>query len=233
MKPPLPVHEIEGWFFDLDGTLMDTDDQTVERLAQRLSFIGAQRAERLARRAVMFSETPLNNLITALDVVGLDPPLFFLSQLLGSRKSPLFPIIDGVDELLRYLEARATLAVVTTRSREAASTFLEQHHLRERFDALVTRESTRRLKPHPAPILYAASQLGLTPERCAMVGDTPADVRSARRAGAWAVGVLCGFGEEPELKRAGAHVILPCISDLLPLFKTTMEPSEPETKGAA
>jgi phosphoglycolate phosphatase-like HAD superfamily hydrolase len=41
-----------------------------------------------------------------------------------------------------------------------------------------------------------------------MVGDTTVDVKSARRAGAWAVAVLCGFGERRELKRAGAHVIL-------------------------
>jgi len=41
-----------------------------------------------------------------------------------------------------------------------------------------------------------------------MVGDTTVDVKSARRAGAWAVGVLCGFGEQEELERAGAHAIL-------------------------
>jgi len=40
-------------------------------------------------------------------------------------------------------------------------------------------------------------------------------VKSARRAGAWSVGVLCGFGERAELERAGAHLILDSTADLL------------------
>jgi len=213
--------------FDLDGTLMDTDDQTVERLSRRLRFLGPRRAKTLARRTVMFSETPLNGLITLMDVIGLDPLLFFLSHSLhGRHEPPLFPLIPGADRVLRYLQTRKRVGVVTTRSREATLAFLEQHALDEVFDFLVTRESTARLKPHPEPILYAAAQLGLKPERCAMVGDTPVDVYSARRAGAWAVGVLCGFGEENELRHAGAHLILPSPVDLLPLLKQALEPAE-------
>jgi N-acetyl-D-muramate 6-phosphate phosphatase len=50
-----------------------------------------------------------------------------------------------------------------------------------------------------------------------MVGDTTVDILSARRAGAWAIGVLCGFGEERELWRAGAHMVLHTTADLLAL----------------
>jgi phosphoglycolate phosphatase-like HAD superfamily hydrolase len=41
------------------------------------------------------------------------------------------------------------------------------------------------------------------------------DVRAGRAAGAQTVGVLCGFGEEKELRRAGADLILPSTADLL------------------
>jgi phosphoglycolate phosphatase-like HAD superfamily hydrolase len=40
------------------------------------------------------------------------------------------------------------------------------------------------------------------------VGDTTVDIKSGRRAGAQTVAVLCGFGEQPELERAGADVVL-------------------------
>ncbi|MBN1262672.1 MAG: HAD family hydrolase, partial [Anaerolineae bacterium] len=66
--------------------------------------------------------------------------------------------------------------------------------------------------------------LGVAPEACAMVGDTVVDVRAARRAGAWSVAVLCGFGEEPELRRAGAHWILPGTADLLTQLHMHLEP---------
>ena len=42
-----------------------------------------------------------------------------------------------------------------------------------------------------------------------MVGDTTVDIRAGKAAGAQTVGVLCGFGQEPELRRAGADLILP------------------------
>jgi phosphoglycolate phosphatase-like HAD superfamily hydrolase len=82
------------------------------------------------------------------------------------------------------------------------------------FEILVTRESTWRLKPHPAPVRHTAQCLGIPVESCVMVGDTTVDVKSARRAGAWAVAVLCGFGEREELERAGAHLILEHTSHL-------------------
>ncbi|MFO7740716.1 MAG: HAD-IA family hydrolase, partial [Anaerolineae bacterium] len=74
---------------------------------------------------------------------------------------------------------------------------------------------TWRLKPHPEPIREAARRLGVRVERCVMVGDTTVDVKGARRAGAKAVAVLCGFGERDELEEAGADVVLEGISDLM------------------
>ena len=47
-----------------------------------------------------------------------------------------------------------------------------------------------------------------------MVGDTTVDIRAGRLAGAQTVGVLCGFGQEVELVRLGADLILPNTADL-------------------
>ena len=76
-------------------------------------------------------------------------------------------------------------------------------------------QDTRRLKPHPEPVQLAAQRLGVPVEKCVMIGDTTVDVKSGRRAGAWSVGVLCGFGEPKELARAGAHLVLDSTADLL------------------
>jgi phosphoglycolate phosphatase-like HAD superfamily hydrolase len=222
--PSLPTalsqqkREVQGYFFDLDGTLMDTDDQAVERLAHRLRFLGVARATRLARRLVMFVETPMNLAMTAFDTVGLDPLIFALRRRLSRAIEPTFRLVPGVVPLIEYLAPLADLAVVTTRSHQDAEIFLAQHNLRQHFSLLATQETTKRLKPHPEPILYAAQQLGLSPSACMMVGDTTVDILAARRAGAWAVGVLCGFGEARELHRAGAHVVLNTTADLLPLL---------------
>jgi phosphoglycolate phosphatase-like HAD superfamily hydrolase len=203
----------DALLFDLDGTLLDSDDQAVEALARWMARLGFRDPHRAARWLVMALETPGNGFVTALDILGLDAPLAGLTDRLrrwrGLRTPVNFRLVDEVDQALRALSGRYRLAVVTTRGRRDADAFLERFGLSGIFEAVVTRESTWRLKPHPEPIRYAARLLGLPPERCAMVGDTTVDIRAARRAGAWAVAVLCGFGQREELERAGAHLILP------------------------
>ena len=50
--------------------------------------------------------------------------------------------------------------------------------------------------------------MNVQPDECLMIGDTTVDIRAAKAAGAQSVGVLCGFGEEKELRQAGADLIL-------------------------
>jgi HAD superfamily hydrolase (TIGR01549 family) len=203
---------VDAVLFDLDGTLIDTDDQAVERLARRLQKLRWPNPNNAARRFVMAAETPGNAFITLLDLFGLDTALKSLSDRLlslrGLRTRANFRIMAGTDDMLGELSGRYRLAVVTTRDRTDTEAFLDQYSLNGLFEVLATSESTWRLKPHPSPVRYAAQQLGVHVERCVMVGDTTVDVKSARRAGAWAVAVLCGFGERQELERAGAHTIL-------------------------
>lgn len=214
----IPAEKLRALLFDLDGTLLDSDDEGVEALARWLERLGVPDARHRARRIVMRAESPVNALMTALDLVGLDGPIMALSEHLrrvrGARTAPRFRLVPGTDDAIRLLASRYRLGVVTTRGRRDALAFLEAFGLSDFFEVVVTRESTWRLKPNPSPIRHAIRLLGLEPEACAMVGDTPVDIRAARRAGAWAIGVLCGFGERDELERAGAHLILPSPADL-------------------
>ena len=210
--------KVQAILFDLDGTLMDTDDQAVEKLAHRLQRLRWPRPQQTARSLVMAAETPMNAVMTLLDIFGLDgPAMAFAGRLRHWRGLPArtdFRIVAGAHNLFAALGERYRLAVVTTRSKAKAQAFLDQHGLHAIFETLVTRESTWRLKPHPAPIRRAAQLLGVPVEQCVMVGDTTVDVKSARRAGAQAVAVLCGFGTRKELERAGAHLILEHTSHL-------------------
>jgi beta-phosphoglucomutase-like phosphatase (HAD superfamily) len=74
--------------------------------------------------------------------------------------------------------------------RRSTLRFLTHHHLDDLFDVVITRDDVRRLKPHPEPIFKAAETLGLSSEQCVMVGDTLADIRSARAATARASAVI-------------------------------------------
>jgi len=208
---------IKAILFDLDGTLMDTDDQTVARVTTWLQRLHIPQPQRRARRLVMIAETPVNALITLLDRLGLDAFLMNLWQRLSGKRRAQghhFPIIAGVPELLARLHGRYQLAVVTTRSDAEAQAFIAEHQLQHFFTLVVTRNSTRRLKPHPMPILFAATQLQIPVSHCLMVGDTTPDIISAIKAGARSIGVLCGYGSREELEKEGATVVVEHIEDV-------------------
>jgi phosphoglycolate phosphatase-like HAD superfamily hydrolase len=111
--------------------------------------------------------------------------------------------------MLSLLAARYPLAIVSVRGERSTRSFLSQFELEPFFQCIVTGQTCQHTKPYPDPILYAARQMGVGPQACLMIGDTTVDIRAGKAAGAQTVGVLCGFGEEAELRRAGADLILP------------------------
>jgi HAD superfamily hydrolase (TIGR01509 family) len=202
---------VRAVLFDLDGTLIETDDVMVARFVEVTRFldpiISEQTRRRLGRRFLMFNEALVNGFITFLDILHLDGLLFRANELLrriqGQRQPRDFVPVAGSVEAIYALEQQdLKLGVVTSRDRADAAAFLAQQGLSDLFWVVVTRDDVRRLKPHPMSVRLAAQRLGLPPEQCVMVGDTNLDVRAGQRAGALAVGVLCGFGTEYDLRDA-------------------------------
>lgn len=207
----LSKDSIDAVLFDLDGTLMETDDHAVARLSVILARLRMSRPEIKARWVVMNAETPVNGLITLADRLGVDQ---LIAKVMGRNSSGKMiskkphPIMEGAGEMLALLKPDFLLGLVTTNSQTEAEAFLAENNLSGMFDVVVSRFTTRRLKPHPEPILYAIHKLGLSPERCLMVGDTTPDMKAAIAAGVIPIGVQCGFGTRDELLKAGAHVVL-------------------------
>ena len=213
---------IHALCFDIDGTLSDTDDEFVRKLAQRLSlvkFLFPHKDPRpFARRVVMATETPGSMLFGLTDRLGLDGPLARLGDFiyrLGLSGTPEpFVLIAGVRRMLGLLRLRYPLSIVTARSERTTRLFLDQFELSGCFVCVAHSQTCRRTKPRPDPVLWAAAQMGLPAENCLMIGDTTMDIRAGKAAGAQTVGVLCGFGEEGELRRVGADLILPSTAGL-------------------
>ncbi len=215
--------EIDAILFDLDGTLAETDDEAVEKLARRLQSVRwlmpRRDPLRVARRILMAVEAPANRVFGLLDRIGLDDDFFGIAERLrkarGVEASPNFRPIDGIVDTMEDLSRRYYLGIVTTRSHREAEAFLAQHGLDGVVQVIMGREDTWRIKPHPSPVHEAAKQLGVSVRRCLMVGDTTVDIRAAQAAGARSIGVLCGFGSREGLERAGADRILETTGELV------------------
>ena len=208
---------IRALCFDVDGTLSDTDDMYVRKVARFLPRFLFRDPQRAARRLVMWVESPGNALMGLPDIIGLDDELLGLLEWLNRhRPRPMkhFMLVPGVKEMLERLHARYPMAVVSARDDKSTRAFLDQFELTGYFQEIVTAITAEHTKPYPDPILYAAEKMGVAPEHCLMIGDTTVDIRAGKAAGAQTVGVLCGFGVRGELERRGADVILDNTSEL-------------------
>lgn len=240
---PLDLARIRALCFDVDGTISDTDDHLVAQLAAALDalpLVSGRRAERLARQVVMGAETPVHAAYALLDRLGLDAPLSRLrSRIRTARARGADPghtrnieaadevphdMMAGVQEMIVTLAARYPMSTISTGTAPRVERFLAHYGVREHFAAVVGAQTTRRMKPHPEPLLFAAQAMGVDPSACLMIGDTPIDIRTGVAAGAQTVGVLCGFGTEGELRRAGANLILRTTSDLLAVLMPSEDP---------
>lgn len=222
----LDAHMIRAICFDIDGTLSDTDDLWLQKA---LPFVRPfqhifpkMNSDRAARRLIMELETPGNNLYYLLDRLGLDGfagrIYNWITKSILHPKKKFFKEVPGTTELIETLVQHFPLAVVSSRDRAGTMGFLESFNLHPHFKAIATSQTCEFTKPFPHPLIWAAKQMGVDPFHCLMVGDTVVDIKAGKAAGAQTVGVLCGFGEEEELRRAGADMIINSPVELLDVF---------------
>jgi len=217
----LDISRIKALCFDVDGTLSDTDDLYVHKISRFFPRFLFRDPDHAARRFIMWVEAPGNALLGLTDTIGLDDEIVAVIDWLSrhqKKSSKTFWLIPGVDEMLAKLKGHYPMAVVSARDEKGTMRFLEQFDLVKYFDVIVTGQSAEHTKPYPDPILFATQKMGVKPEECLMIGDTTVDMRAGKSAGTQLVGVLCGFGEEPELRKMGANVILKSTPELVELL---------------
>jgi beta-phosphoglucomutase-like phosphatase (HAD superfamily) len=62
-------------------------------------------------------------------------------------------------------------------------------------------------KPHPAPFLLAAKDLGVDPKKCVVFEDSPSGIKAALAAGCTAIAV-CTSRKREKINQHGAHYVV-------------------------
>ena len=192
---------VELMLFDLDGTLMDTAPD----MGAALNLLRAEHnlpplSQDRIRPYVSHGAPALLKLGFGIE---LQDARFaeMRARYLAIYRQHLMEetrLFHGMDRVLDALEAqRLPWGIVTNKPGWLSEPLLEQAGLRDRAACLVSGDTIARRKPHPDPLLHAASQCGVDARACAYVGDAQRDVEAAHAAGMLAVVALYGYlGEE-------------------------------------
>lgn len=103
----------------------------------------------------------------------------------------------GIHELLDYLQENGIKTAIATSSPiDRTKKYLSSVNIEKRFDELVSGYMVEKGKPEPDIYLYAANKLGVEPENCMVLEDSPAGILAGYRAGC--IPVMVPDQDEPD-----------------------------------
>jgi HAD superfamily hydrolase (TIGR01549 family) len=123
-------------------------------------------------------------------------------------------LIPGARKVLTAVGRRYKLGLVTSGDRDRVLRQLREFRLAKSFSARVCSGDTAHKKPHPGPLNFALQCIGLAPEHCIYVGDSPEDVQMAKSAHVRVIGVLGPFPTEKRLRASKPDLLLTSITEL-------------------
>lgn len=206
-------------FFDLDGTLIDSELGITRCITHAFEQMQHPAPARDALRgwigpSLRTSFGPVFN-----DADKVEQAVEFYRQRFetdGWREHVVFPEIEPV---VRALHARGhRLAVVTAKNEPHARRIIDHLPFGACFDEVVGATVDGLRSGKPALVAEALARLALQPAQCVMIGDRRMDIEGARHHGMRNIGVLWGFGGADELTAAGAGALAAAPGDLLRLI---------------
>ncbi|MFO8153670.1 phosphoglycolate phosphatase [Thioalkalivibrio sp.] len=223
----MPLPRPRMILIDLDGTLVDSVPDLAFSVDAMMDELGLpRRGERAVRKWVGNGVERLVKRALVNDLDGdPDPELYdralpaFMRvyQENTSRRSRLYP---GVREGLDQLQAEGfRLGCVTNKAGRFTLPLLRDKGILDRFSIVVSGDTLEFSKPHPAPLLHAAAELGVTPGESLMIGDSRSDVKAARAAGFRIVCMSYGYNHGEDIRAEGPDAVLDRLDELPPLLQ--------------
>jgi len=219
----LPAESLRLLVFDLDGTLIDSRQDLCNSVNATLVHCGLKAlpeamiagfigdgAAILIRRALAVPGELQAGIAPPSDAF-FDTAFAFFLDYYRAHKLDFTRCYAGVAEALAELArmpdgSPRKMAVLTNKPVGPARAICEGLGLLPNFFSVYGGDSFATKKPDPAGLLKLMAEAGVAPEETLMIGDSDVDVKTARNAGAWALG--CTFGLSPDTVEAAMPDVL-------------------------
>lgn len=209
--------QVQGVMLDVDGTLVLSNDAHARAWVEAYQAFGYQVAFADVRRLIGMGGDKLMPALTpdlkadegAGKQIAERRKEIFLSQLApGLQPAP------GARALVEEMRRRGLrLLIVSSALPDELESLLRAAKVDDLLPDATTKGDVAQSKPAPDPVATGLARLGLPPDACVMLGDTPYDIESAAKAGARTIAVRCGGWDDPDLR--GAVAVYDDPADLL------------------
>jgi HAD superfamily hydrolase (TIGR01509 family) len=199
--------------YDFDGVIADSEALGNQVLAEHVSALGLPMTMELAVARYMGRRWPEAMAMIAADLGRALPDNFSegLQRAIMDRFGTDLREVPGATAFIRRF-AHLPRCVASSSSTDRLALCVEKLAIAEHFaGAVFSADMVERGKPHPDIFLHAARQLGVAPETCLVVEDSPSGISAAKAAGMTALGLVAGShiaeGHASRLIEAGADHI--------------------------
>ncbi|WP_340372425.1 pyrophosphatase PpaX [Peribacillus sp. FSL E2-0218] len=205
---------INTLLFDLDGTLINTNELIIASFTETLNHFCPGQFKR--EDIIPFIGPTLTDTFTSIDPERVKEMIAFYREHNWKNHDALVTQFDGVYETVQTLkQAGYKLAVVTTKKRDVVEKGLRLSNLDQFFEVVVTLDDVENAKPDPEPLVKALNQLGSVPEEAIMVGDSYHDILGGKNAGTKTAGVAWSIKGREYLESHQPDYMLENMADLL------------------
>jgi len=208
--------KVKGILLDLDGTIVDSKEAYLEAVKTAFKMTGQKMVDAKIVTEIpkrLEQNLPIKDLLKGIDVQKfLNTYLNTYYQNTSTKTKP----IPKISDTLKKLSEKAKLALITMRyvPKEKVIKELEKFGLAKYFQYVITALDTRDPKPSPEALIKCAKQLDIQMCECVVVGDSVADIKAGKNAGAKTVAVLSGIFSREELEREKPDLILESVNKL-------------------
>jgi pyrophosphatase PpaX len=207
-------NNINTILFDLDGTLIDTNELIISTYLHTLEkyFPGQYGREDV----LPFLGPTLHEVFGNMDPEKVEEMVLDYRTFNLANHDALVKEFEGVIETVETLKSKGyKLAIVTTKREDVALKGMRLMKLDPFFDVVVAYDHVKKVKPDPEPIMLALEQLNAKPEEAMMVGDNFHDILAGKNAGTKTVGVAWSIKGREYIAKYEPDYILETMPDLL------------------
>ncbi|AQX53257.1 pyrophosphatase PpaX [Priestia flexa] len=201
--------------FDLDGTLIDTNELIISSFMHTLNHYYPEQYKR--EDVLAFMGPSLYDTFVQMDKERVHEMIDTYRTHNLSHHDELVTEFAGVFETVKWLhDQKYKLAIVTTKQINTVMLGLKLTKLDQFFDVIVAIDDVQHAKPHPEPVEKALVLLNAQPEEAVMVGDNHHDILSGKNAGTKTAGVAWSAKGREHIASYEPDVILEEMKDLIP-----------------